>query len=284
MNYRHIYHAGNFADVFKHCILTEILVYLNQKEKPYFVLDTHAGIGLYTLKDSRMNKSCEYKEGVSKFLQSKGILEFTKYKDIVTKYISQYDAYPGSPMFFSELVRTIDRVNINELHTTDFQELKSLFRNNKNITALNSNGFNTTKALLPPKEKRGLVLIDPAFESIDEFKMIITALQNGINKFSNGIYMVWYPIKDQYQKNKFYKNIKNLKTRSNLQTLTIEIQTQQKMSTSLNACGVLIINPPWILENILRSKLPILLKSLELDKGSYSIIADNIRERVFSNS
>lgn len=270
MNYRHIYHAGNFADVFKHWILTLILQKLLEKPTPFFVLDTHSGIGIYDLQNENALKTLEFETGIHKLLNKKLTPEFKAFMNIVAS-LNNNDAtvrYPGSPYICQDFLRAGDRLVLSELHKEEYATLQENFGSDKQIKVLLENGYTAVKAFLPPPERRGLILIDPPFEQPDEFDKIVTALEDGIKRFATGIYAVWYPIKDRKLVKRFYTQVDKLEIQKKL---TVELHANQPVSNQLSSCGMMIINPPWQLEEKLRTNLGKLLEYLEFTNGSFVV-------------
>lgn len=260
MNYRHIYHAGNFADVFKHSILTLLIQSLLRKEKPFCYLDTHAGIGVYDLQSIEAQKTKEYESGIELLLKCKNHpSELDAYLDVVKKLnlhchtrtetgakssVGTIRLYPGSPYIVRNLVRPCDNLILLELHKEDVVVLKQQFFNDKQVAVHHYDGYQGLKAFLPPKERRGLVLIDPPFENKDEFDRIIFSLKIGLSRWSTGIYAIWYPIKDPLAISKFKRDLKAL----NIQNILINemvVCEENDLSDLFIGCGMVIINSPW---------------------------------------
>ncbi len=235
MNYHHIYHAGNFADIFKHIILVLCLEKLHEKPAPFFVLDSHAGIGKYDLSDEKSLKTFEADEGIKKILAQKKF-DFLpeRFLKILAKVnrceISEIShklkLYPGSPYIIADYLRSQDQGIFAELNREDFLQLRKNFAGNPKFSLLNEDGFGLLKSKLPPLEKRGLTIIDPAFEkdqskvSVD-YKKIIEGLSDAYKRFAHGTYIIWYPIvkSDDETLEKFYADIKNLKFEKILHTI-----------------------------------------------------------------
>jgi 23S rRNA (adenine2030-N6)-methyltransferase len=267
MNYRHIFHAGNFADVFKHWILTLILSKLIEKENAFCYLDVHAGLGVYNLEHVNARKTLEAELGINLMLNSNEPI-FATYLEIVQQLRTQQgNWYPGSPKIAEHFLRSHDRMFLAELHIDDYRELCSNF-NRRQIKIFNQNGYEMLKANLPPLEKRGLVLFDPSFEASDEFAQIISALQEAHKRFAHGIYTIWYPIKDYYVIKQFYRNLQQI---GFSKILCVEMHTQAKLTTTLGSCGMLIINAPWKLAEQINLGMPKLLQQLNFKHGHYSI-------------
>ncbi|MDF2867502.1 MAG: protein involved in catabolism of external [Gammaproteobacteria bacterium] len=255
MNYRHLYHAGNFADVMKHTILLGLVNAFLGKDKPFCYLDTHAGIGCYDLTSSASQKQAEYKAGAAKLFQ------LTDTPTLITPYIQAIKTlniknlryYPGSPYFVKSLLRENDRMLLCELHQEDVQTLKQLFDANKQVAVHHLDGYQGLKAFLPPKEKRGLVLIDPPFEQPDEFQQILAGLQAALARFSHGTYAIWYPLKDSYKLQHFKRSLQNLAV-NNLLVAELAIDEINPM-LPLSGCGMVIINTPWQVDKSIQEML-----------------------------
>jgi 23S rRNA (adenine2030-N6)-methyltransferase len=282
MNYRHIYHAGNFADIFKHIIITFCLEKFHEKTAPFFVLDTHAGIAKYNLEDEKSVKTLEALEGIKKLLLEKNFTDFfpLRFLKILAKInLCEIDELPqklriyaGSPTIIKDYLRSDDRAIFSELNREDFVQLRKAFAGNKKFTLLNEDGFVLLKSKLPPLEKRGLVVIDPAFEKDQskisaDYEKIISALKEAAKRFAHGVYVIWHPIikSDEEVLKKFYAEMEQLKF-SRLMHATFNIG-KQKDETKMTACGCFIINAPWELEKKLNDALskilPVLKKSDE---------------------
>ncbi len=270
MNYRHIFHAGNFADVFKHWILTLLLQKLAEKPTPFFVLDTHAGIGFYDLNTEEAQKSLEQASGIQRLLDKRVDVAFKPYMRIFRGFNAQGQThiYPGSPFICLDFLRANDRMVLSELHPEDFISLQNNFTNDKRVQVLKQDGYTSIKALLPPAEKRGLIFIDPPFEQENEFEHLCAAVEAGIKRFAHGMFAIWYPIKDRKPVQKFYRSISKLPADK---VLVVELHANQVTLNQLNSCGMLIVNPPWQLDNVLRANMPKLLSYLDFVHGTYVV-------------
>ncbi len=271
MNYRHIYHAGIFADIFKHAIVSVLIQSLLSKEKPFCYVDTHAGIGLYDLQQAAAQKTQEYATGLVPLLRAEN------YPALLKPYLAAIAAYnkvdnitvmpryyPGSPCVVRHLLREQDRMILSELHQEDVKYLKQVFWNDKQVAVHHVDGYQAIKAFLPPKERRGLVLIDPPYEQENEFAKIIDALVMGLQQWETGVYAVWYPLKDRMITNHFLRKIK---TRVDKEILVTELTIYStEIKNTLNGCGMVIVNPPWQLEEKLNALVPWLWNVLSLNK------------------
>jgi 23S rRNA (adenine2030-N6)-methyltransferase len=265
MNYRHIYHAGNFSDVVKHYTLTLLLQKLHEKEKAFSIIDTHAGIGGYNLQSLQALKTNEAQEGIFKLLdssQDKSLFE--QYLKVVQSQEAGF--YPGSPLISHALLRPQDRLWLSELHPDDFQSLAQLFYKDPQVKVLHQDGYTSLKSLLPPKEKRGLILIDPPFEDRNEFKALVNGVQESYKRFATGIYMLWFPIKNLKPIKEFYSALKGLDIPK---ILAVEFLRRPPVTPDiLNGTGLVIINPPWKIEEKIVPALESLLKIFEFKEGS----------------
>lgn len=274
MNYRHAYHAGNFADAFKHILLVGLIKSFLRKENGFCYLETHAGIGSYDLLSDVAQKSKEYLGGVTK------ILAASNPPDMVQDYIHCVEKlnpdpglqfYPGSPLFANYFLRPQDRIALSELHQDDVQTLKKVFQRNSQVSIHHQDGYQSLKALLPPKERRGLILIDPPYEKADELQTMPLILANALKRFETGVYALWYPIKNRAQLEPFYRDIKNIIQRP---VLTAEFCIfSADVSTQLNGCGMMMVNPPWQFEEQLALVLPWLWNVLSVNQqGHFALI------------
>ncbi|ALG67169.1 23S rRNA (adenine(2030)-N(6))-methyltransferase RlmJ [Beggiatoa leptomitoformis] len=267
MNYRHSYHAGNFADVFKHITLIALLQHLQQKTNPFCYLETHAGIGGYDLNAEEARKTLEYQNGIEKLLQNPidhPLLQV--YQELIKSYNEETASiryYPGSPLIAYHFLREQDRAVYIELHEEAANALKQLFKSYKHVAVHNMDGYQALKAFLPPKEKRGLVLIDPPFESPDEFTHLIKHIKIAYKRWATGTYAIWYPIKQYTDILPFHRQIRELGIPKILSTEFCIYPDDTNLR--LNGCGLIIINPPWQLDDKLKTILPHLCNALTQD-------------------
>jgi len=266
LNYRHIYHAGNFADVFKHVVLLMLLEHFQRKQTPYCYVDTHAGAGLYDLTSEQALKTGEALDGILR-LQATGEMPeaVARYRDAILELNRQQGDdglrwYPGSPWLARFVARPQDRLALCELHPETQATLKAHFHRDRQVQVQLLDAYTAMRALLPPKERRGMVLIDPPFERTDEFTAIVTALAQAMKRWPGGTYAVWYPIKHRDPVQKFHNRLKN----SGIRNIFVQefIIDSQLTADKLNGCGMAIINPPWQLPNQLDSVMPWLIKAI----------------------
>ncbi len=258
MNYRHIYHAGNFADVIKHLLLIAVIDRLKLKETPFFAMDTHAGIGLYDLTSEQAQKTKEADAGILSLLQADiKNQDIIDYLNIVKSFNTEdkLDVYPGSPAIISHVMRQHDRFTACELHPTDYHTLSNNWRTFPHkINAMNMDGYEALKANLPPKERRGVVLIDPPFEERDEFATLAENLKMAMKKWHNGVYVIWFPIKAHLPIEKFYNDVIAMNVDK---TLLVECWiTDKKEPETLNGCGLIVMNTPYLLDERIRQMTP----------------------------
>lgn len=275
MNYRHIYHAGNFADVFKHSVLLALIDVLKRKDKPFCVLDTHAGLGMYELQSLEAQKKQEYQRGIDKLLNHPDAMPklIQDYLSCVRHYNlrGELNNYPGSSLLARQAMREEDRLIACELHPEDACILKNNLTIYANTVVHHMNGYHGMKAFLPPKEARGLVLIDPPFENTTEFADVIECLTLALKHWRQGVYAIWYPIKDRFRVNNFYHELSCL----NVPFHRIEFSLLSDETLSgMNSCGIVIINTPWQVPELLTTEiLPALSAALE---AQWTINSENM--------
>ncbi len=282
MNYRHAYHAGNFADVLKHAVLALVIEHLKQKPQPFRIVDLHAGIGLYDLSGEEAGKTGEWRDGIGRLLKQ-------RLPDDVAAILAPYlDAvrsvnldllpggdirfYPGSPLLARQLMRPGDQLVANELHGDDFETLKNQLRKQPDTKVLNLDAWQAVKSLLPPKERRGAVLIDPPFELANEFEAIEAGLSDGLRRFANGVYVIWYPVKDPARVTRFLRQIRGLGV-SKIVNASLSIAGRDP-DAGLTETGLLIVNPPFRLKAQLDQLLPCLVTALAKGPGAGFSVSD----------
>jgi 23S rRNA (adenine2030-N6)-methyltransferase len=258
MNYRHAYHAGNGADVLKHVVLLALLDHLNRKEAPYCYLDTHAGRGMYPLGAAETQRAGEFRDGISKLLGAEDAPPaIRRYLDVINRVGVEDGAlvrYPGSPALALEVLRLQDRAVLVELHHGEASALKNALYRDRRAQVHERDGHEALLALIPPKEKRGLVLIDPPYEQPDEFDRLEQTLLAATARWPSGVYAVWYPIKHGEAAQRFLNRMAASGIR---RQLVIELTHERDdLPGGLNGSGMLIINPPYQLEQTLSGSLP----------------------------
>lgn len=284
MNYRHAYHAGNFADVFKHIVLTRVLLYMQRKEQALRVIDTHAGIGRYDLGGVEAGKTLEWQSGIEQVMEARAkgsipaaVLELiAPYLDIVegentgSKNKGHLRYYPGSPLLTRRLMRPQDRLSALELHPQDAKTLAALFEGDYQTRVTELNGWLALGAHLPPKEKRGLVLVDPPFEIAGEFDRLGDGLLKAHRRFATGTYALWYPVKDRREVNRF---ISNLKETGLPKILRLELTIRaSSLEERFDGTGMIVVNPPYLLQEEMAKISPWLADLFgENNQGNYRI-------------
>jgi len=273
LSYRHSYHAGNFADVLKHSVQTLIIEALKQKPKPFTYFDTHAAAGRYDLSDDKSLKIAEFENGIKKIWLQDDIPDLLlPYINIIQKLnpkgILKY--YPGSPLIAKMLMPKQNRLDLTDLHPTDFKLLQQEFSNDKNIRVQQIDGYQNLKATLPPIQRRGLILIDPPYELKTEYDDSIKAIKQAYKLFSTGIYALWFPIVSRQKTELFCAKFRHLGIKK---ILRIELCVKQDSEEyGMTGTGMIIINPPWKLQEQLQQLLPWFTEKMKLDEqASYNV-------------
>jgi 23S rRNA (adenine2030-N6)-methyltransferase len=266
MNYRHAFHAGNFADVFKHAIFCRVLTHLAEKPAAYRVVDTHAGAGLYDLEGPEAERTGEWREGIGRLREA--VLEPAA-RDLLAPYLDAVSAfnpngalatYPGSPALALHLMRPQDRLIANEAEPGAATALARALRRDDRARALTLDGWTALNANIPPKERRGVVLVDPPFEQPDERERLVEALASAHRKWPTGIYLLWYPVKAASEASSFSRKISALGIPK---TLRVELIVPNATdSEGLRGTGIIAANPPWRLHDELQRLLPVLARVL----------------------
>lgn len=271
MNYRHAFHAGNFADVIKHIVLVRVLLYLQEKPAAFRVIDTHAGSGLYDLAGDEARRSGEWLTGIARIMQarfSEGAITLLKpYLDIIRAFNTGGDltAYPGSPLLARALLRPQDRLTACEVAPEARGRLIDALRRDAQARVVDLDGWKALNAFVPPNERRGLVLIDPPFEDRDEFDHLADGFAKAFAKWPTGIYLLWYPAKSRRATDALAGRIAHAaaSVKPPGKGLRLEFSIgPQTTDTGLSSAGLIMVNPPWTLQNDLKIILPELTKPL----------------------
>ena len=246
LSYRHMFHVGNFADVFKHALLTRLLIAMSAKEKPYFYLDTHAGIARYDLMHEWAQKAREYETGIARLWNAPDLPpELEPYMEAV-RSVNPHPTlryYPGSPLIARAFTRQSDRMVLVELNRVDCQELRMVMEAHRHVSVQCLDAYHSLKAYLPPPERRGLVLIDSSFDRSREFDRIVKSLKEAHARWSTGIYAIWYPIMEPGPMRDFAQDIQRSGIRK---VLRAELVVRGRDGNGLiPGCGMLVVNPPW---------------------------------------
>ncbi|AWW60859.1 23S rRNA (adenine(2030)-N(6))-methyltransferase RlmJ [Pasteurellaceae bacterium 12591] len=272
--YRHSFHAGNHADVLKHLVLMLIIENLQQKEKGFYYLDTHAGVGRYRLFSEEAEKTAEFEQGIARLWQRDDLPEeVARYIKLIKQVNYGGKAlryYAGSPLIAAKMLRPQDRALLTELHPSDYPLLRNNFKEFDNVTTKRYNGFQQLKATLPPKERRGLVLIDPPYELKEDYDLVVNAIEEGYKRFATGIYAIWYPVVLRQQTKRILKGLEKTGIRKILQIeLAVRPDSDQR---GMTASGMIVINPPWTLTQQMQNILPYLTDVLVPEgTGSWTV-------------
>lgn len=271
LSYRHAFHAGNHADVLKHYVLSLVLRYYNQKDKPYWVIDTHAGAGMYALADSFAQKNMEFETGIARLMASPTLPESVQNYLEAVSAVNPNDAlqyYPGSPQISAHYLREQDKLRLFELHPNDFKLLQQHFAGkHRQIKAEMTDGFHGLKACLPPPTKRAVVLIDPPYELKEDYQRVVTSLQDSLKRFATGTYLVWYPLLQRPEPNAMVQALLTLQPQNWLD-IRLHVEQPHADGYGMYGSGMFIINPPWQLPEILNSSMPEITTLLGLDTAA----------------
>jgi len=276
LSYRHVFHAGNHADVLKHTVLLAVLDYFNQKDKPYWLIDTHAGAGGYRFDAGRATTHAEHEDGIGRLWD---LVDVGDLPPLVANYVAAIRAdnpdgnlrrYPGSPLLELRAMRPADRLRLFELHPADVKLLAQTMAGatpdaQKRVAIKQEDGFAGLKVLLPPPARRGLVVIDPAYEDKRDYARLVTAVKESLQRFPTGTYLVWYPLLKKNESILLPGRLKKLAPDWLNATLTVRPQNSDANGLGMHGSGVFIINPPWTLAKDLRDTLPWLAAVLAAD-------------------
>jgi len=273
LSYRHAFHAGNHADVLKHFVLIQVLQHATQKDKPLWYIDTHAGAGIYALDKGYATQNAEYESGITRLLNhTNSPAQLADYVALVKKFNAgdQLKRYPGSPAFAYELLRNEDRLRLFELHSNDCKLLRQYFKNaghsptGHRAMIAAEDGFAGLKAILPPPPRRAVVLIDPPYEEKQDYRRVLDALKDSLQRFATGTYMVWFPLLQRPEPQQLQDKLKKLGLPSWLE-ITLTIQTPSLEGFGMHGSGLFIVNPPWTLPKTLQDMMPYLVEILGQD-------------------
>ncbi len=274
LSYRHGYHAGNFADVVKHSVVSLILQSLHKKDKAFCYHDTHAAAGTYDLSAGFAQKNKEYKAGIGSLWQAADVpaplapyINFVKQLNADSEKLT---LYPGSPSVARQFLRPQDRMLLCELHSNEVVKLKQVFSRDRQVGVHHMDGYQSLNAFLPPKEKRGMVLIDPAFELPDERERFTSGLLTAANRWPTGIIAGWFPMQTKHFEQRIYRSLRESSVRN---ILAFELCVQSDAGPkAMYGCGMIIINPPWQLEETLQQVAPWLWENMNTaGEGGYKV-------------
>ena len=275
MNYRHAYHAGSHADVLKHAVLARAIEHLKKKNRPFRVIDAHAGLGAYALNGVEAGKTREWEGGIGKMAapfapEIEALLK--PYREVIVALnpAGGVARYPGSPELTARLMREQDRLIANELHPDDSAVLELHFIRDARVTVTRFDAEASVKANLPPPERRGLILIDPPYEEDNEAQRALRMLAQGHRRFASGVFMLWYPVKDDSPAQGIVNSCAALALPG---TLKVEMRIREAFQGGgLAGSGLVVVNPPWQLDEELRILIPALASRLGLGDWGHAAI------------
>lgn len=282
MNYRHVYHAGNHADVLKHIVMMRAFLHLRKKDKPFLFLDAHAGTGLYALWGDEALKTLEWQDGVGRFYDPSGSAVplaaesealIAPWREVIASVNATgqpLSHYPGSPAFALQALRMTDRILLNELHPEDHGKLADFVARDKRVSSVEGDAAIAVKAYLPPPERRGLILIDPPYEREDEARRAIQMLKDGCRRFATGVFALWYPVTGDGLSELLVEEARALAIPK---MLKVELLVRKPVANGgLAGSGLILINPPWPLAEELAQLGPELCARLrQTDGASWSL-------------
>ncbi|AAZ24585.1 23S rRNA (adenine(2030)-N(6))-methyltransferase RlmJ [Colwellia psychrerythraea] len=288
LSYRHAFHAGNFADVLKHSVLSLVLDYMTRKEKGFCYIDSHSGAGMYQLADEYAQKTGEYKDGIAKIINDEDAPESLEpylslikslnlasdrntdpSADISTDTSNDLDVYPGSPGIAKAFVRRQDSSHLFELHPTDIQHLENFCQRWRKVFVKQSDGYQGVLGLIPPPSRRGVVLIDPPYELKEDYHKAVKTIIKAYEKFSTGTYILWYPV----VKRELVEQMSYTFTKSSVKNV-LQVEFCLESDTDeygMTGTGLFIVNPPWQLTSQLEEILPYMKTKLGSDDTSYTL-------------
>lgn len=279
LSYRHAFHAGNHADVLKHAVLVALLDYFNQKDKPWWYIDSHAGAGMYDLRGEFARKNCEFDTGIGRLWPAADL------PPLLANYVAMVRSanpngnlrhYPGSPWYALQRARSSDRLRLFELHSSDLPLLAgSVPENERRLRIDAMDGYAGLKSVLPPPPRRALILIDPSYELKRDYQATLAALKDGLTRFAGGTYAVWYPLLQSSESRQLPQRLQALPVKSWL-NVTLSVHTPSADGFGMHGSGLYIVNPPWTLPEQLSSALPYLTHVLAQDGGAGHTLAYEI--------
>jgi 23S rRNA (adenine2030-N6)-methyltransferase len=271
LSYRHAFHAGNHADVLKHCLLVAMLRHMNKKDKPWWYVDSHAGAGIYDLYSDYARKLGEAEAGIGRLWTRSDLPEpLADYVGQVRKLNTdgKLRLYPGSPWLARQLMRREDQLRLFELHSTDVQMLRSTFSEvSHHVKVEAMDGFDGLKAVLPPQPRRGVVLIDPSYEIKDDYRRVPRAVKESLTRFATGTYAVWYPQLQREESREFPDRLKRIPADAWLH-VSLSIRAPNPDGFGMHGSGLFIVNPPWQLAEQMATVMPYLAALLGEDAGA----------------
>ena len=268
LSYRHGFHAGNHADVLKHIALVALLRILTRKDKAITLVDTHAGAGMYSLEQGFAVKNAEFRDGIGSLWERNDLPEpVADYLDLVrtVNMDGVLRHYPGSPRIALGVLRPQDRLRLFELHSTDRQILAEQFADEgRRVAVTAGDGFAGLKAVLPPPSRRGLVLIDPSYELVSDYRAVVAALRDGLQRFATGTYVVWYPLLQRRESIELPERLQRA-AGTDWMDIALQVKAPSEEGRGLHGSGMFIVNPPWKFSEQMRGIMPWLTRALAQD-------------------
>ena len=259
LSYRHGFHAGNFADLLKHLVLVQIIDYLKTKPAPIRYIDTHAGAGLYDLDSAMSRKTGEFKGGIGALDLAAMPREANAFCTLLAPFLAN-NQYPGSPLIAARLLRAQDELRLYEMHSTEFRNLSGLFARDRRVRTLKEDGFGALKSQLPVQNARALILIDPSYELDSDYQRVVTEVAEGMRRMPHAVYGIWYPIVASRNPGHMLKQLAKL---GGEKSLRVELSPRENHSAAgMNATGMFVINPPWLLVRQLQAILDLVSHQL----------------------
>jgi 23S rRNA (adenine2030-N6)-methyltransferase len=268
LSYRHAFHAGNHADVLKHYIFSLVLDYMNQKPNPYWVIDTHAGAGMYALGGTFAQKNAEFETGIKRLVAAESLPDtLASFVKIIKEFNqnNRLELYLGSPKIAEHFLRADDKLRLFELHPSDFKLLAGNFNNRQTKVDL-QDGFAGIKACLPPPTKRAVVLIDPPYELKDDYQRVVDCIKDSLKRFATGTYCIWYPLLQRPEPAEMIKQLLALNT--DYLQVELNVQASNMDGYGMHGSGMFIVNPPYTLPKTLKETMPELARLLALDEAA----------------
>lgn len=273
LSYRHSFHAGNYADVLKHTVQSLIIESLKEKEKPFLYVDTHSGAGRYQLTSEHAEKTGEYLQGIARIWEQPDLPEeLLPYMNIVRRMNDngRLRYYPGSPLLAKHLLREDDALVLSELHSTDFPLLRAEFSRDHRTKVSKEDGYQQLKSKLPPASRRGFILMDPSYELKSDYEAVVKGVEEGYKRFATGTYAIWYPVVLRQHIKRMLKQLEATGIRKILQIeLAVRPDSDQR---GMTASGMIVINPPWKLEQQMKNVLPWLHKTLVPEGTGHTLV------------
>ncbi|MGC8808021.1 MAG: 23S rRNA (adenine(2030)-N(6))-methyltransferase RlmJ [Thiomonas sp.] len=270
--YRHAFHAGNHADVLKHLVLVQVLRHMNRKDKPYWVIDTHAGAGGYALHEAAAQKNAEYAQGIERLWTRRDAPEaVADYLSLIKEFNSSGVLlyYPGSPAIAQRLMRPQDKLRLFELHPTDHRVLEATFGAQPGVQVRCADGFVALKSLLPPPDRRAVVLLDPSYELKTDYAALRNAVSDALTRFAVGTYAVWYPVLQRRESHLLPQQLRRIAGKADWLDVRLQVREPDASGFGLLGSGMFLINPPWTLHATLRDLLPWLTGALGQFQGAH---------------